>query len=164
GPDAGPLGADPPQGQGTVPRRLPLLCRRRAPHRAGDRGVPQGGLPAERPGLDRARRARGRRVFPHRVGVGARGRRDVRHAREAREYYQYKRRCLYCDMLRQEIAAEERVVRLTPAFAALVPYAPRGPLETWVLPRQHGCSFEEGLTAETARELARLLSDYFRTL
>src|SRR5437899_308160 len=87
-----------------------------------------------------------------------------RELREAREYYQYKRRCLYCDMLRQEIAAEERVVRLTPAFAALVPYAPRGPLETWVLPRQHGCSFEEGLTAETARELARLLSDYFRTL
>jgi UDPglucose--hexose-1-phosphate uridylyltransferase len=87
-----------------------------------------------------------------------------RELREAREYYQYKRRCLYCDMLRQEIAAQERVVRLTSAFAALVPYAARGPLETWILPRQHGCSFEEGLTAETARDLARLLSDYFRTL
>ena len=78
-----------------------------------------------------------------------------RELREAREYYQYKRRCLYCDMLRQEIAAEERVVSLTPTFAALVPYAARGPLETWILPRQHGCSFEEGLTAETARDLAR---------
>src|SRR5207249_11546651 len=66
-----------------------------------------------------------------------------RELREAREYYQYKRRCLYCDMLRQEIAAEERVVSLTPAFAALVPYAARGPLEAWILPRQHGCSFEE---------------------
>jgi UDPglucose--hexose-1-phosphate uridylyltransferase len=87
-----------------------------------------------------------------------------RELREAREYYQYKRRCLYCDMLRQEIAAQERVVRLTSGFAALVPYAARGPLETWILPRQHGCSFEEGLTSETARDLARLLSDYFRTL
>src|SRR5262249_28740144 len=28
-----------------------------------------------------------------------------RELREAREYYQYKRRCLYCDILRQEIAA-----------------------------------------------------------
>jgi UDPglucose--hexose-1-phosphate uridylyltransferase len=87
-----------------------------------------------------------------------------RELREAREYYQYKRRCLYCDMLRQEIAAEERLVRVTPTFVALVPYAARGPLETWVLPRQHGCSYEEALTADSARDLARLLSDYFRTL
>ena len=64
-----------------------------------------------------------------------------RELREAREYYQYKRRCLYCDILRQEIGAEERVVRLTPAFAAVVPYAPRVPLETWIVARQHGCSF-----------------------
>jgi len=84
--------------------------------------------------------------------------------REAREYYQYKRRCLYCDMLRQEIGAQGRVVRLTPGFAALVPYAARSPLETWLLPRRHGCSFEDALTADTAADLARLMSQYFRTL
>ncbi|HEV8643252.1 MAG TPA: galactose-1-phosphate uridylyltransferase [Methylomirabilota bacterium] len=87
-----------------------------------------------------------------------------RELREAREYYQYKRRCLYCDMLRQEIAAEERVVKLTSAFMVLIPYAALAPLETWILPRQHGCSYEEGLTPETAPDLARLLSQYFRTL
>jgi UDPglucose--hexose-1-phosphate uridylyltransferase len=82
-----------------------------------------------------------------------------RELREAREYYQYKRRCLYCDILRQELAAEVRVVRLTPQFAALVPYAPRSPLEVWIVPRQHACSFEDSLTADAARSLARLLSD-----
>ncbi len=87
-----------------------------------------------------------------------------RELREAREYYQYKRRCLYCDMLRQEIDAEERVVRLTPAFAAIVPYAARAPLETWIVPRQHGCTYEDALTAETGRDLARLLSNYFQAL
>ena len=87
-----------------------------------------------------------------------------RELREAREYYQYKRRCLYCDMLRQEITAEERVARLTPSFVALVPYAARGPLETWILPRRHACSFEDSLTSETAPGLARLISDYFRIL
>jgi UDPglucose--hexose-1-phosphate uridylyltransferase len=87
-----------------------------------------------------------------------------RELREAREYYQYKRRCLYCDMLRQEIGAEERVVRLTPSFAVLVPYAARGPLETWILPRHHACSYEDALSADTARDLARLLSEYFRAL
>jgi UDPglucose--hexose-1-phosphate uridylyltransferase len=90
---------------------------------------------------------------------------DTRHElREAREYYGYKRRCLYCDMLRQEISAEERVVRLTRSFAVLVPYAARSPLETWIVPRQHGCSYEESITAEQVPDLARLISQYFRTL
>jgi UDPglucose--hexose-1-phosphate uridylyltransferase len=87
-----------------------------------------------------------------------------RELREAREYYQYKRRCLYCDMLRQEIAAEERLVRVTSGFVAFVPYAARGPLETWVLPRQHACSYEDALTAGGARDLAGVLAGYFRAL
>lgn len=87
-----------------------------------------------------------------------------RELREAREYYQYKRRCLYCDMLRQEIGAEERLVSLNPSFVAVVPYAARTPLETWILPRQHACSFEESLNADLARDLARMLSGYFRAL
>jgi UDPglucose--hexose-1-phosphate uridylyltransferase len=87
-----------------------------------------------------------------------------RELREARDYYQYKRRCLYCDILRQEIANEERVVKLTRTFAVVVPYAARTSLETWFLPRQHACAYEEGLTAESATELARLLTEYFRAL
>ena len=87
-----------------------------------------------------------------------------RELREAREYYQYKRRCLYCDMLRQEIGEQERVVRLTPAFAAIVPYAARGPLEVWIVPRRHGCSFEDALDAPGARDLAGLMSQCFRAL
>jgi UDPglucose--hexose-1-phosphate uridylyltransferase len=87
-----------------------------------------------------------------------------RELREAREYYQYKRRCLYCDMLRQEIGAEERIVRLSPAFAVLVPYAGRGTLEAWFIPRHHGCCYEEALTPETVADLARLISQFFRTV
>jgi UDPglucose--hexose-1-phosphate uridylyltransferase len=87
-----------------------------------------------------------------------------RELREAREYFQYKHRCLYCDILRQEIGAEERVVRLTPAYVVLAPYAPRAPLEMWILPRQHHCSFEEALAPETGQDLARLLSECFRAL
>src|SRR5262249_21732240 len=66
--------------------------------------------------------------------------------------------------LRQEIGAEERVIRLSQAFAAIVPYAPRVPLETWIVPRQHACSFEEAIKPENLGDLARLLSEYFRTL
>ena len=87
-----------------------------------------------------------------------------RELRESREYFQYKRRCLYCDMLRQEIGAEKRIVRLTSWFAVLVPYAARAPLEVWMVPRHHACSYEDALTPETARDLASLVSQLFRTL
>ena len=87
-----------------------------------------------------------------------------RELREAREYYQYKRRCLYCDILRQEIAAEERIVKLTPRFAALVPYAARAPIELWIVPRQHACSYEDSLTADSVRDLARLLVDAYSAI
>lgn len=90
---------------------------------------------------------------------------DVRRKlRECREYYEYKRRCVYCDILRQELVAEERVVRQTESFVALSPYAARSPFEIWILPRQHHCAYEEVLARDTVADLAGLLSGYFRTL
>ncbi|MBI4607799.1 MAG: galactose-1-phosphate uridylyltransferase [Candidatus Rokubacteria bacterium] len=86
-----------------------------------------------------------------------------RELQECRTYYQYKRRCVFCDVLRQEVASQERVVRLTPFFLVLVPYAARAPLETWILPRQHHCAFE-AISAEAVADLARLLSGYFQVL
>jgi UDPglucose--hexose-1-phosphate uridylyltransferase len=67
-------------------------------------------------------------------------------------------------MLRQEIAAEERIVRLTPHFAVLVPYAARGPLELWIVPRHHACSYEDSLVPGSAGDLARLLSGAFSAM
>lgn len=83
---------------------------------------------------------------------------------EARQYYEYKRRCVYCDIVRQELGEERRVVRATPAFVLLAPYAPRARLEVWVLPRQHAAAYEEALMPGTAPELAGLLRGYFQTL
>jgi len=87
-----------------------------------------------------------------------------RRLRECRDYYEYKRRCIYCDIVRQELADGARVTRTTEHFVALSPYAARVPLETWILPRQHGCSYEEALTGEKAADLAALLGGLFRTL
>ena len=71
---------------------------------------------------------------------------------------------MYCDIIRQDVARPDRVARLTEHFAVLVPYAPPSPYGVWILPRQHSCSFEESLSPETARDLARLLDGYFRLL
>jgi UDPglucose--hexose-1-phosphate uridylyltransferase len=82
---------------------------------------------------------------------------DVRaELTQAREYYGYKRRCVYCDVIREEVASADRVVRTTAEFVAFVPYAARAPYELRVIPRRHACAFED-LSSEQAADLARLL-------
>src|SRR3989304_4629647 len=75
---------------------------------------------------------------------------------QSREYYSYKQRCVYCDILRQEIASGERVLALTPYYLVMLPYAARFPYEAWILPRNHQCAFESATPSDIA-EAARLL-------
>ncbi|MFH1216332.1 MAG: galactose-1-phosphate uridylyltransferase [Pseudomonadota bacterium] len=56
-------------------------------------------------------------------------------------YYRYKERCVFCDIIRQEIKTEERVVCRNDHFLAITPYAPRSPFEMWILPRKHASSY-----------------------
>jgi UDPglucose--hexose-1-phosphate uridylyltransferase len=71
-------------------------------------------------------------------------------------FYDYRGRCLFCDMIEQEHAERRRVVVEGESFLAFHPYASRFPFETWVVPRRHVSHFEEIQTAE-ARELAHVL-------
>ena len=61
----------------------------------------------------------------------------------SKRYYEYKERCIYCDILRQEEETPVRVVLDTEHFMAIAPYAPRFPFETWIIPRSHQSHFEE---------------------
>lgn len=47
----------------------------------------------------------------------------------AESYYRYKDRCLFCDIIRQEIQQEVRVVCQNEHFITISPFAPRTPLE-----------------------------------
>jgi len=60
----------------------------------------------------------------------------------SKHYYQEKERCIFCDMIRQEVDTGVRVISENEHFIALAPYAPRFPFEIWVLPKQHGSAFE----------------------
>jgi len=80
----------------------------------------------------------------------------------AREHYLKKERCLFCDIVNQELALDERIVLNTPDFIVLEPFASRFPFETWIIPREHNhdfthnsdellCSFAETLKETLAR-------------
>jgi UDPglucose--hexose-1-phosphate uridylyltransferase len=58
------------------------------------------------------------------------------------EFFNYRGRCIYCDMIHQELATESRVVLDTPHFTAFCPYASRFPFETWIAPKAHSSHFE----------------------
>ncbi len=60
----------------------------------------------------------------------------------ALEFYNYRGRCIYDDMIQQELASDKRIVLDTPGFVVLCPFASRCPFETWILPKQHSSHFE----------------------
>lgn len=62
--------------------------------------------------------------------------------RFARRYFDSKERCIYCDVIRQELRAGERVVLESEGMVVLSPYAARSPFELWIAPRDHRSSFE----------------------
>lgn len=74
----------------------------------------------------------------------------------SRQYYEYHERCIFCDIVRQEIEQKERVVMDIDGFLAVVPFAPRFPFEVWILPKKHSSDF---VNCEPAKlmDLAKIL-------
>ena len=61
----------------------------------------------------------------------------------AKNYYDFKERCIFCDLIRQESKAETRVVTETDRFIVIEPYAARFPFETWILPKRHMSHYKD---------------------
>ncbi len=61
----------------------------------------------------------------------------------SKKYFELRDRCIFCDIIRQEISTGSRVVIETEQFIAICPYAARFPFEIWVLPRRHFSHFED---------------------
>ena len=72
------------------------------------------------------------------------------------EFYEYRGRCLLCDMQAQESEQKTRVVIDSGMFLAFEPYAPRSPFETWILPKNHEAHFED-IQQQECEELAYIL-------
>ncbi|HBO46316.1 MAG TPA: galactose-1-phosphate uridylyltransferase [Planctomycetaceae bacterium] len=72
------------------------------------------------------------------------------------DFYHGRGRCVYCDMIQQELAHEKRIVLDTPSFVALCPFAGRFPFETWILPKLHASHYEN-IRKNEVEELSALL-------
>jgi UDPglucose--hexose-1-phosphate uridylyltransferase len=90
--------------------------------------------------------------------------RDVRDELDgARAHHAGKERCVFCDILRQEVQDGRRLVASNAEVVAVAPFAPRFPFETWLLPRRHEALFESASPSEY-RAFARMLGDVLRRM
>ena len=79
----------------------------------------------------------------------------------AGQYFDYRGRCIYCDILSQEIADGRRLVVQNADFVAFAPFASRFPFEISVLPRNHDAFFW-GISHGQMQSLAEILQDVLR--
>jgi len=86
-------------------------------------------------------------------------RRVLYELRAGLDYFKQKERCVFCDMLAQEMQQGQRIVEVRGDFVALCPYATRAPYETWILSRTHDAAFERFALSHPAstRDLGGLI-------
>lgn len=71
----------------------------------------------------------------------------------AARYLTKSGKCIFCDLIAQELIESRRIIRDRDALLAIAPYASRAPFETWILPKDHAPRFEEA-TDDTLHALA----------
>lgn len=76
----------------------------------------------------------------------------------ARQYYDFKERCIFCDIIKQELEDDKRVVRETHDFISFEPFAARFPFETWIVSKRHFTSFFD-ITDNEIWDLSVMLKD-----
>lgn len=72
------------------------------------------------------------------------------------EFYNYRGRCIYDDMIHQESRTAKRVVLETDHYIVICPFASRVPFETWVLPKHHSSHYEN-ITKQGLEELGGVM-------
>lgn len=57
-------------------------------------------------------------------------------------YHQQTGKCIYCDIIKEELIHRDRIVYEDDYFVVMSAYASRSPFETWILPKRHHARFE----------------------
>jgi len=76
----------------------------------------------------------------------------------ARHYFEYRGRCIFCDIIQQEFQDKERIIAENKDYLAFCPFVPRYPFECWIVPKKHSPQFFE-ISDEEQSNLAVLLKE-----
>jgi len=81
----------------------------------------------------------------------------------ASNYFEYRERCIFCDIIRQETQENERLVLDNKHFLAFCPFVSRFPFEIWIIPKKHSSLFCH-MPPEEIPSLAQILRDIIAKL
>jgi len=68
--------------------------------------------------------------------------RIVEYLNGHKRYFDYRGRCIICDMVTQELSERTRFVDENKDFVVIEPFASRFPFETWIIPKNHQAHYE----------------------
>ena len=80
--------------------------------------------------------------------------------RGVESYFKLKERCIFCDLIEQEISSPQRVIYQNDGFIIFCPYASRFPFEVWIVPKDHSIDFY----GKKAREKVTFLADALKKI
>ena len=78
------------------------------------------------------------------------------------DYYQRKERCIFCDIIKEEISTKKRVVLETVHFLIFLPFASRYPFEAWIIPKVHSPDFHR-IKGEEIADLSVAIQSLFHS-
>jgi len=81
----------------------------------------------------------------------------------SKQYFAYKERCIFCDIINEELAHGQRVIFETKKFIAFCPYAQSFPFEFWIAPRRHSCAFQD-ISPDEIGDFGVILSSLLKKL
>lgn len=81
----------------------------------------------------------------------------------AKRYYEYKERCIFCDIVDQELSQQNRIICKNQDYIAICPYAPRFPFEIWIIPKEHNARYQE-TNKEKIESLSIILAETLKRL
>lgn len=81
----------------------------------------------------------------------------------AKDYYKFRDRCVFCDILSQEILDRERIIEENEEFLAFNFFASKLPYETWIMPKIHN-AFWGTISKKQIKELAKILKNAIKRI
>jgi UDPglucose--hexose-1-phosphate uridylyltransferase len=76
----------------------------------------------------------------------------------ANHYFEYRERCIFCDIIKQETQEKERIISENKYFLSFCPFVSRFPFEIWIIPKIHRVYFSH-MPQEEIPALASILKE-----
>ena len=76
----------------------------------------------------------------------------------ASAYFEFRGRCIFCDIIRQELEEKERILIENEYFISFCPFVSRFPFEVHIMPKEHSNRFCD-LDKDQKQELAKILKE-----